>query len=85
MVKFVKLLLELMKGKNIDVIYFRCNKAGGHQGQLQDICRRKEIELEYTAPGSPCQNVKVERKIAIIWKRELTKNGRCTTREENAS
>jgi hypothetical protein len=34
--------------------------------KLKNLCRAEGIELEYTAPGSPRQNGRVEKKINLI-------------------
>ena len=69
---FVKELVDKMKGKGITVKYLRCDNAGEHMAKLRKVCTEEGIEMEYTAPGEPRQNGRVERKIAIIWQRGLT-------------
>jgi hypothetical protein len=72
MSKFVSDLIEGFKGKGIKIDYIRCDNAGEHMHKLKDLCRKEGIELEYTAPGSPRQNGRVEKKINLIWQRALT-------------
>lgn len=72
MTKFVAMLIEQFKGKGIKIEYIRCDNAGEHMQKLKDLCRVEGIELEYTAPGSPRQNGRVEKKINLIWQRALT-------------
>ena len=72
MTKFIGKLIEEFKGKGIKVDYIRCDNAGEHMQKLKDLCRIEGIELEYTAPGSPRQNGRVEKKINLIWQRALT-------------
>jgi hypothetical protein len=72
MTKFIRELLQGFKGKGIKVDYIRCDNAGEHMQKLKDLCREEGIELEYTAPGTPRQNGRVEKKIHLIWQRALT-------------
>ena len=64
MVKVVKTLITLLKGKNIDIGYIRCDNAGEHQENLKALCLG--VTNEYTAPGTPKQNSRAERKIAVL-------------------
>ena len=52
--------------------FIRCDNAGEHQSKLQDFCKGRGIILEYTAPNTPKQNGRVEKKINGIWIRLLT-------------
>jgi hypothetical protein len=72
MCKFVINLIEGFKGKGIKVEYIRCDNAGEHISKLKNLCRAEGIKLEYTAPGSPRQNGRVEKKIIRIWQRAFT-------------
>jgi deoxyribodipyrimidine photolyase-like uncharacterized protein len=69
---FVRELVDKMKGKGINVKYLRCDNAGEHMVKLRKVCTDEGIDIEYTAPGEPRQNGRVERKIAIIWQRAMT-------------
>ena len=71
MTNFVKLLYETITGLGRTIKYIRCDGAGEHQSTLQDFCRPRGITLEYTAPYTPQQNGRVERRIAVIWQRAM--------------
>ena len=68
---FIEDLLTLMTGREITIKYIRCDNAGEHMTKLREICNKNGITLEYTAPRTPQQNGRVERKITIIWKRAM--------------
>ena len=46
--------------------------TGEHQKDLQEICSERGIILGYTAPNTPQQNGRVEKKIHTIWQRAMT-------------
>jgi hypothetical protein len=71
MCNFVTTLIATFKGKNIQIQYIRCDNAGEHQTTLKEICKNNGIQLEYTAPGTPQQNGKAERRIALVWQRAM--------------
>ena len=66
MVKFVEEIVTLINGLDLNVKYLRCDNAGEHQQDLQDYCSKVGITLEYTAPYTPKQNGRVEKKIHTI-------------------
>ena len=72
MVKFVKELVTMINGLDLKVKYIRCDNAGEHQQALQDYCGEVGIMLEYTAPNTPKQNGRVEKKIHVVWQRAMT-------------
>ena len=72
MVNFVRELVTLINGLELKVKYIRCDNAGEHQKKLQDFCKEKGITLEYTAPNTPKQNARVEKKIHTMWQRNMT-------------
>ena len=72
MVIFVKDLVTKINGLGLKVKYLRCDNAGEHQQELQEYCNEVGIVLEYTAPNTPKQNGRVEKKIHIIWQRAMT-------------
>ena len=55
------------KGRNICIQHFRCDNAGENKS-FEEMCKEKNYtaKFEYTAPGTPQQNGRVERKIAVI-------------------
>lgn len=69
MVKFVEEIVTLINGLDLKVKYLRCDNTGEHQQNLQDYCAKAGITLEYTAPRTPKQNGRVEKKIHGIWSR----------------
>ena len=71
MITFVKDLTTLINGLELKIKYLRCDNAGEHQGKLQQFCKEKGIQLEYTAPNTPKQNGRVEKKINTIWQRAM--------------
>jgi hypothetical protein len=53
--------LQVFQGLKISVKFICCDNAGEHQQELQDLCAKYGIQLEYTAPNTPQQNGLVER------------------------
>ena len=72
MVAFVKNLVTEINGLGLKVRYIRCDNAGEHQEALKKYCLEIGIVLEYTAPNTPQQNGRVEKKIHILWQRAMT-------------
>ena len=72
MTEFVDKLVTQIKGRGLNVLYLRCDNAGEHQTELRDLCVREGITIEYTAPYTPQQNGRAEKKIYVIWQRALT-------------
>ena len=62
MVKFVSNLLGILEGKGIKFEYLRWGNASENIIILLPLCQKKVIELEYTYPGSPRHNGRVEKK-----------------------
>jgi hypothetical protein len=56
--------LQIFQGLKIFVKFIRCDNAGEHQQELQTVCAKYGIQLEYTAPNTPQQNGLVERQFA---------------------
>ena len=85
MVAFVEELVTTINGLGYAVKYIRCNNAGEHQTQLQDYCREKGITLEYTAPNTPTQNGRAEKKIHVLWQRAMVQmvNANLTISSQN--
>lgn len=72
MVKFVEKLVTEINSLGWSVKYIRCDNAGEHQSALQDLCLSRGIILEYTAPHTPQQNARAEKKIHVVWQRAMT-------------
>ena len=72
MIKFVKEMVTLINGLKLQVRYICCDNAGEHQSELQKYCVENGITLEYTAPNTPQQNGRAEKKIHILWQRAMT-------------
>ena len=72
MIKFVKEIVTTINGLELKVKYIRCDNAGEHQQALQQFCKEKGIIMEYTAPNTPKQNARAEKKIQIWWQRAMT-------------
>ena len=72
MIKFVKKIVILINGKELKVKFIRCDNAGEHQNELIEYCNQTGITLEYTAPNTPKQNGRAEKKIHVIWARAMT-------------
>ena len=85
MMTFVRDLITMMKGLDLKVKYIRCDNAGEHQSKLQNFCKEQGIVLEYTAPNSPKQNGRVEKKIHILWQRAMVQmvNARLSVESQN--
>jgi hypothetical protein len=56
--------LQVFQGLKISVKFIRCENAGEHQQELQTVCAKYGIQLEYTAPNTPQQHGLVERQFA---------------------
>jgi hypothetical protein len=69
---FISTLIKVLKGKGIKTEFIQYNNAGEHMGKLKEFCNIERIELKYMAPASPRQNGRVEKKIHIIWQRNMT-------------
>ena len=72
MTEFVSELVTIIKGQGNKVKYIRCDNAGEHQTKLKELCNEEGITLEYTAPNTPQQNGRAEKKIHILWQRSMT-------------
>ena len=72
MIKFVKEIVTLINGLGLKVKYLRCDNAGEHQKELIEYCNETGITLEYTAPNSPKQNGRAEKKIHVLWTKAMT-------------
>ena len=66
----IELVKELKAKYGIVVKYIRCDNAGENRA-LQDACRQEGlgITFEFTTPGTPQQNGRVERKFATLYGR----------------
>ena len=71
MANFVTDLIKEINGLGFKVEYLRCDNAGEHMGKLADACTKYGVILEYTAPYSPQQNGRGEKKIHNIWQRSM--------------
>jgi transposase InsO family protein len=56
--------IQIFQGLQISVKFIRCDNAGEHQQELQNVCAKYGIQLEYTAPNTPQQNGLAERQFA---------------------
>ena len=63
MSKSVELHLDYLDGLGHKVEALRCDNAGEHV-ELKNICNKRGIRLEYTAPYTPQQNGVIEKRIA---------------------
>ena len=62
---FVQSLITKIKGRRMKIRYLRCDNAGEHK-EVEKICEKEGITMEYTAPYTPQQNGRVERKLNVI-------------------
>ena len=46
--------------------FLRCDNAGENSKYLQELCIKKGIQLEFTAPNTPQQNGVAERAFAVL-------------------
>jgi hypothetical protein len=51
---------------NTPVKYLRCDNAGENLSNLQAVCHKYNVGMEYTAPNTPQHNGVVERKFVTI-------------------
>ena len=65
-VKIVEKKIEDLKNMGHTVKYLRCDNAGEHQSKMTEMCKKYNIEMEYTAPYTPQMNGVVERRIAVL-------------------
>ena len=72
MIKFVKKIVILINGKELKVKFICCDNAGEHQNELLEYYNQTGITLEHTAPNTPKQNGRAEKKIHVIWARAMT-------------
>ncbi len=49
-----------LKGLSIKPNFLRCNDAGENTKQLTDVCKKRGIKIEHTAPHTPQLNGVVE-------------------------
>ena len=63
-------MIKWLKNKNIKVKKIQCNNAGENK-MAKEACNKKElgVKFEFTAPDTPQQNGKVERKFATLYGR----------------
>ena len=71
MADFVTSLVKEINGLGCKVEYLRCDNAGEHMTKLIEVCTKFGVILEYTAPNSPQQNGRCEKKIHNIWQRSM--------------
>ena len=71
MVEFVTSLIKEINALGYKVEYLRCDNAGEHMSRLVDLCTKHGVVLEYTAPNSPQQNGRCEKKIHVVWQRSM--------------
>ena len=66
--KMIKLIKEINGMEGRQVKFVRCDNAGENIG-FQDECKKEglKLEFEFTAPNTPQQNGKVERKFATLY------------------
>ena len=85
MITFVKDLVTTIQGLDLKVKFIRCDNAGEHQSKLQQFCKEEGITLEYTAPNTPKQNGRAEKKIHTIWQRAMVQmvNAKLTIQSQN--
>jgi transposase InsO family protein len=79
----LELLLDLKAKHNKTVKLIRCDNAGENKS-LQKLCEKEGlgIQFEYTAPGTPQLNGRVERKFATLYGRvRAMLNGARLTKE----
>ena len=68
--KICELVLELKSKNGYNVLFIRCDKAGENKTAQQELKRiAPSIKFEYTAPDTPQQNGRVERKFATLYGR----------------
>ena len=61
-------LLQELKDQGVKVKYIRCDNAGENRSfQKESSKLYSDIQFEYTAPGTPQQNGKVERAFAMMY------------------
>jgi hypothetical protein len=68
--KIIEFVTEL-KLKNANMVKFiRCNNLGENQALKQEMKKKGfNLQFEFTAPGTPQENGKVERAFATLWGR----------------
>jgi transposase InsO family protein len=69
--KVMLMLIKDLKARNNKIVkYIQCDNAGENH-KLEEACKREGlgIQFEYTAPGTPQQNGRVERKFATLYAR----------------
>ena len=72
MVTFVREMIVLVKGLDLKVKFLRCDNAGEHQTNLKELCIEHGFTMEFTAPNTPKQNGRAEKKIHVLWQRAMT-------------
>jgi transposase InsO family protein len=65
-------LLTQLRAMERPVKFLRCDNAGEHRAQLVAVANKHGVQLEYTAPHTPQQNGKVERRFATDHKRAMS-------------
>jgi hypothetical protein len=64
----INLILDLQKDKNITVNFIRCDNSGENKDIQQAMIPipKIKVKFEFTAPDTPKQNGKIERKFATL-------------------
>ena len=85
MLIFIREFVTTINGVGHKVKYIRCDNTGEHQTELQEYCKVKGINLEYTAPNTPKQNGRAEKKIHNLWQRAMVQmvNANLTVNSQN--
>jgi hypothetical protein len=65
----INLILDLQKDKNIKVKFICCDNSGANKDIQQEIIQipKTRVQLEFTAPDTPPQSGKIERKSATLY------------------
>jgi hypothetical protein len=65
----ITLILDLQKDKNIKVKFICCDNSGENRDIQQEIIQipKIRVQFEFTAPDTPQQHGKIERKFATLY------------------
>ena len=67
--RILERFILMMKAQKKIVKYVRCDNAGEHMSEFQEVCRKYQIKPEYVAPYTPQHNGVVERSFTTdLWR-----------------
>ena len=76
--KILERFILMMKAQKKIVNSVRCDNAGEHMSEFQEVCKQYQVKLEYVAPYTPQHNGVVERSFTTdLWRMKAMMRQAC--------